>query len=102
MTHQLIKEFDFDMKRVITLIEQQNDNEACRVFNDEVRSKYDNLFLPSSGNQLEVFAFFYSSLNEYLNSETARTLGVSNREHVLDLYYSEYLKDVESVLGKKN
>ncbi len=85
-----VQEFNDDMQKVVKLIEDHNDDEARSYFNAVVYQKYSDIQGSDSDNPLSIVILFFFDLDEYLNNEGARTLGVTSREYIIGSFYSDY------------
>lgn len=98
MVNQEIKEFDRLVSVAISFIKDGDDRRAREFFNKELRSSFGEAVWVTD-SPLRSFAFFYCELDDYLNNEGSKILGVSSKEKILDLYESEYKEEFFKLLG---
>lgn len=86
------KEFDILISSVLGLIKEDKLFEAKTMFNKDIFPKFRELVWEKT-NPLNHFVFFFCELDEFLNNEGAKILGVSGEEKILDLYENEYKEE---------
>ncbi len=85
-----------EMKKIVALIRFGGKDVKARIlFNKELYDKY-NLLLHEANSPFAPIFSLYVALDEYLNSEGARTLGAASKEHILG-WYSSLEEDIQKV-----
>lgn len=91
------KKFDFLINKITKSLGQDKIEEANQIFNNFLRPKFGkDIFKPN--NPLGVFVPFYCELDDFFNREDMKILKCTSKEKILELYYSDYKKEVEKIL----
>ncbi len=98
MINQKIKRFNDLVSLIMSSIKKGDDKQARLIFDKELRPNFgEAVWIGSS--PLRPLAFFYCEMDDYLNNEGAKILGVSSKGKILDLYESEYKEEFAKLAG---
>lgn len=100
MNNNVVENFNNDIKKVINLIKDDKQKEACLFFNEIVFKKYEKN-IRDKENPLVFFEIFFTDLDNYLNNEATIALGVINKNSIIGSYYSDYQEDLKLALKKE-
>ena len=96
-----VDQFSNDMKQIVSLLEQNKEQEARLIFNREIYEKYSDIRGSNVENPLSRVILFFYDLDEYLNSPNARFLGVASRANIIASFYSDYQADLKTALAQE-
>jgi len=91
-----ITKFNDLISETITLIEKGNLDQAQKLFNENISPEFGETIWEQS-SPLNTFMPFFCELEDYLNNKVLETIGVTDKERILDLYYGEYKEEVKKL-----
>lgn len=99
---ELLKEFKRDIDGVMELIEKGEEIRARILFNYDIEPKYKGK-IQDPKSILYTFLSFFLELDEYFNNDRRHLLRENlSRQDIIDMYYSEYLKELKDLEEKSS
>lgn len=97
---ELLQEFKRDIDGVMELIEKGEEIRARIRFNYDIEPKYEEK-IKDPKSILYTFLSFFLELDEYFNNDRRHLLKENlSRQDIIDMYYSEYLKELKDLEEK--
>jgi hypothetical protein len=88
-TDQTVENFHNLIEAVIGLIRSGDDEQARTLFNQELFPKYNTLV--HDDERFRNLFFLYGEMDKFLNSPSAKIIGMIDRDTVLGTYDSDYM-----------
>jgi hypothetical protein len=82
--------FEKDIRRVMALVIAHRDEEARELFNRELYDRYHQVMCGRANHPLKACTVYFLNLNEYINNEGAKILGVTDRRSTVSEYYWDF------------
>lgn len=97
---KIVNDFNSDIRIVIDLIQADKIEEARSFFNNDIVKKYEKE-VRDKKSPLVFFEIFFTEIDDYLNNEVAKILGVITKDDIVGSFYGDYKEDLKLAINKE-
>ncbi len=97
---KIVDDFNNDIKIVIGFIQADKVEDARSFFNNDIVKKYEKE-IRDKKSPIVFFEIFFTEIDDYLNNDVAKILGVIKKDDIVRSFYGDYVEDLKLAINKE-